>query len=306
MTAYLIIASFAAVIALGARALVLARFPEVSLAQDREQKRLAGKEERRRRLMRLASLLGAKLPAGAKEAQGIKMRLSRAGMRITPDVYNGLCAVSFIACVVVGYLASVAVLATAGFAAAILALIFFAFAGLALPSYVVSARIKARTAQVESELPSALELLSITVRAGYPLERAIKLVGERTTGPLAEEFRIVDRELNMLSVPLTRSLERLDERVQSKAVQQFTLAVRQSQQQGTSISRVLESQAELARNEFYAKTLVKVNQLPNKMIPVIFVFFLPALVVMPLAPVIANVMTTLQDVMPQVTSALGR
>lgn len=306
MVAYLIIVFFAALVAFGARIMVLARFPEVDFTADRDQKRSQSKERRHQRLMALAVALGGKLPAGAKESESIKMRLNRAGMRITPDVYNGLCAVSFIACMLVGYLASVGVLAFAGFAAALLALVFFAFAGLALPSYVVSSRIKRRTTQIESELPSALELLAITVRAGYPLERSIKLVGERTAGPLAEEFRIVDRELNMLSVPLARSLERLDTRVQSKSVQQFTLAVRQSQQQGTSISRVLESQAELARNEFYAKTLVKVNQLPNKMIPVIFVFFLPALVVMPLAPVIANVMATLQDVMPQISSALGR
>ena len=160
--------------------------------------------------------------------------------------------------------------------------------GIGLPPLYLASQKKKRTKEISTSFPSSLELLSCSVRSGYTLERSIRLVGTRTKGALAGEFRRVDQEINLLNIPLAKSLERMKERCDVPCVTYFVNAMTQAHKQGTSVGRTLNTQAKAARNQYYADTLVKINELPNKMVPVIFIVFFPIIIVLAVGPVIYN------------------
>ena len=51
---------------------------------------------------------------------------------------------------------------------------------------------------IELALPDAMELLGIAIAAGSPIEQCFREVAESMDGPLAREFSLVDREVNLL------------------------------------------------------------------------------------------------------------
>lgn len=299
-----VIAVVAVAIAFVIRTVVLSAFPEVDLADTAEVAKLEERDRRRSKLEALAEKAGGVLPV-TKEDPTVKQRLERAGLKMTPDTYHGLTVISGLSFTAIGLLVALTVSPKFGIVPAFIALLLFVTFGMALPSRMVTQAEKKRIKEIEANLPQTLELLSITVRAGFPLERAVRLVGERGIGPMAEEFRTVDREVNMLSVPLERSMERMSQRCGSQGVRNFVLAINQSHRQGTSITRVLDSQAQIARSKYFANLLVKVNKLPNKMIPVIFLCFMPILIVMPLVPAVAKQIPMFISTFPQFAALLG-
>ena len=302
---YLVIFVIALVIAMAIRTATLSLFPEIDLKDSKDSLREESRKKLDERLNTIANKAGAKRTSSGKQAESTRQRLEKAGLKMQPDTYNGLTAISTLGLGAVGLLLALLIAPKAGAAAALFVVLVLVSLGMALPSFVLSHEIKKRQKLIEADLPASLELLSITVRAGFPLERAVKLVGQRGIGPLAEEFRIVDREVNMLSIPLEKSLDRMSERCGTRGVRAFCLAIKQSHQQGTSITRMLDSQAQIARSKYYADLLVKVNKLPNKMIPVIFLCFLPVLVVMPLVPNVARAIPPLLASFPQLAGFLG-
>lgn len=300
----IIIAVIALAFAFVLRTVVLSAFPEVDLTDTADELKLENASRRRNKLEGWAEKAGTILPAG-KEDPTVKQRLERAGLKMTPDTYHGLTVISSLGLTAIGMMFALVISPKFGMFPAFIVMLLCITGGMALPSYMVTCAEKKRQKAIEASLPQTLELLSITVRAGFPLERAVRLVGERGIGPMAEEFRIVDREVNMLSVPLERSMERMSERCGVQGVRNFVLAVNQSHRQGTSITRVLDSQAQIARSKFYANLLVKVNKLPNKMIPVIFLCFMPILIVMPLVPAIAKQIPMFVATFPQFAQLIG-
>ena len=135
------------------------------------------------------------------------------------------------------------------------------------------------------------------MRSGYTLERGIRLVGSRTKGALASEFKRIDQEMNLLNMPLGTSLKRMKDRCDVPCVTYFANAMIQANKQGTSIGRTLNSQAIAARNQYYADVLVAINELPNKMVPVIFIIFFPIIIVLATAPVIYNAAQQFMSIM---------
>ena len=140
-----------------------------------------------------------------------------------------------------------------------------------------------------------LELLALSVKAGYPLSHGIKLVGKVGTGELAKEFRTVDADVNLLGMDIDRALDRMKSRCGSDSVAAFCSAVIQAQRQGTSVTRILGAQAKLARNEQYAKTMQKINSLSNKMTPIVILVFIPLVVAIVLVPSIVQIIGQLAE-----------
>ena len=160
--------------------------------------------------------------------------------------------------------------------------------GIGMPEFYLVAKKKSRAKEIAISFPSSLELLSCAVRSGFTLERGVRLVGSRTSGALAGEFKRLDQEINLLNMPLSKSLERMKKRCDVPCVTYFVNAMVQAHKQGTSIGRTLNTQAKAARNQYYADTLVAINELPNKMIPVIFIVFFPIIIALAVMPVIYN------------------
>ena len=85
-------------------------------------------------------------------------------------------------------------------------------AGFLAPDVWLARAAAERARRVRRELPPLLDLLRVTVEAGASLGEALRAVGERSEGPLAQELRAVGRQVR-LGVPLAVALDGLVERV---------------------------------------------------------------------------------------------
>ena len=162
--------------------------------------------------------------------------------------------------------------------------------GAAAPPLLLRSLTRDRQARIRKSMASSLELLSIAVRSGYPLERGIKLVASSTSGPLADELRQVDADINLLGMSMERSLGRMAQRCEVPEVSTFCSALIQASRQGTSTTRVLDSQARLARAEHYAALQEKVNKLPAKLVAPIFGIMMLIIVIALVPPVYQTVL----------------
>ena len=221
--------------------------------------------------------------AGISSADADKMRkkLTCAGLHIAPGTWRGI----EISAAITGALLGIAMFlqsidaAHALFGAGIAAL------GICSPNLVLASLTRDRQREIASSMASTLELLSITVRSGYPLERGLRLIASTTSGPLANEFKQVDADMNLLGMSLERALKRMGDRCRIPEVSSFTSALIQASQQGTSVSRVLDSQARLARNAHYATLQERVNKLPAKLVVPIFGIMMLIIVIALVPPV---------------------
>ena len=65
---------------------------------------------------------------------------------------------------------------------------------------------QARRAAIDAGLPDAMELLGVAIAAGSPVEQCFRQVAESLSGPLADEFRLVDQEVNLLGHSRAKAL----------------------------------------------------------------------------------------------------
>ena len=99
---------------------------------------------------------------------------------------------------------------------------------------------------VRRELPAMLDLLRVTVEAGASLPAALRSVGERSSGPLALEWRAVAREV-ALGAPLGDALHGLHERLPQPEVRALVAALERATRHGAPLAETLAAQARDAR-----------------------------------------------------------
>lgn len=271
-------------------------FPELS-SREKERSRAAAQGEGglQDKLVEVSNRLSRFLPAKAEDAIEYKDKIAQAGLKMAPETWHGI---QLLSCAVVGILLGVLFLSAEGLDLAFKVL--FVVAGFVfgwfMPGIFLWAKTNERREKIEKELPNTLELLTLSVRAGYPLTHGIKLVGQTETGELAKEFRTVDADVNLLGMDISLALERMQARCASDLVAGFCAAVIQAQRQGTSIARILDSQAKLARDTQYTRTMRKISTLSSKMSFIIIFAFLPPLFAILVVPGLVNTVSNLSGV----------
>lgn len=259
----------------------------------REEAKKMRQQEQADAALGWADRLTALSPMDSKKKERYDILCERAGYAFDGTTWNGIEVMSVLA----GALAAVFTLLFLGDGSGkIMLMILCVAAGIGIPKLVIHNAGKNRSREIQSGMASALELLSVTVKAGYPLERGIKLLGTELDGPIGEEFARVDADVNYLGMPLERSLTRMAERCNSYTVSSFTTAIINAVAQGTAVSRVLENQAHTAREERYNEMLVRINKIPTKMVPVMYFLFMPAIMLVAMVPPIYNAVGTLAGI----------
>ena len=109
-------------------------------------------------------------------------------------------------------------------------------------------RVKKRQKAILLMIPDALDLLTISVRAGLGFDAALGKVVEKLQGPLSDEFR---RALAEVRVGKARreALRDIVPRTEVVPLTNFIGAIIQAEQLGVSISKVLQVQSEQLRIE---------------------------------------------------------
>ncbi len=159
------------------------------------------------------------------------------------------------------------------------------YLGYALPEFWLGGRIKKRQHDIILMIPDALDLLTISVRAGLGFDGALGKVVEKLNGPLTDEFRRALAEIRV-GKPRRDALRDIVPRTEVTALTNFIGAIIQAEQLGVSISKVLQVQSEQLRIERRQRAEEMAAKAPIKMLfPLVGCIF-PSLFIVILGPAI--------------------
>jgi len=157
--------------------------------------------------------------------------------------------------------------------------------GYILPEFWLSGRVKKRQKAILLQIPDALDLLTISVRAGLGFDAALGKVVEKMKGPLIDEFRRALAEVRVGKVR-REALRDIIPRTEVPPLTNFVGAIIQAEQLGVSISKVLQVQSEQLRIERRQRAEEAAAKAPIKMLfPLVGCIF-PALFIVILGPAI--------------------
>jgi tight adherence protein C len=165
--------------------------------------------------------------------------------------------------------------------------------GYTLPEFWLGGRVRKRQKAILLNIPDALDLLTISVRAGLGFDAALGKVVEKLPGPLSDEFR---RALAEVRVGRARrdSLRDIVARTEVVPLTNFIGAIIQAEQLGVSISKVLQVQSEQLRIERRQRAEEQAAKAPIKMLfPLVGCIF-PSLFIVILGPAIILIMINLK------------
>ena len=155
--------------------------------------------------------------------------------------------------------------------------------GFTIPEFWLGGRVRKRQHAILLMIPDALDLLTISVRAGLGFDAALGKVVEKLPGPLSEEFR---RALAEVRVGKQRreALRDIVARTEVGPLTNFIGAIIQAEQLGVSISKVLQVQSEQLRIERRQRAEEQAAKAPIKMLfPLVGCIF-PSLFIVILGP----------------------
>jgi tight adherence protein C len=160
------------------------------------------------------------------------------------------------------------------------------------PEFWLGSRVRGRQKGILLQIPDALDLLTISVRAGLGFDAALGKVVEKLKGPLVDEFR---RALAEVRVGKARreALRDIVPRTEVQPLTNFIGAIIQAEQLGVSISKVLQVQSEQLRIERRQRAEEQAAKAPIKMLfPLVGCIF-PSLFVVILGPALILIMQNL-------------
>ena len=146
-----------------------------------------------------------------------------------------------------------------------------------------------RQQTMRAGLANVIDLLSISVEAGFGLDQALERVAADANGPLAEELRRLQGDMRA-GASRTAALRALLERTDVPELRSFVFAILQSDTFGVPIAPILRAQADEMRVRQRQLVQERAQKAPVKMlVPMVFCIF-PALFVVVIGPAIINIL----------------
>ena len=164
--------------------------------------------------------------------------------------------------------------------------------GWLVPQMLLTSKVKKRKKAILLAMPSALDLLTISVEAGLSFDAALARVAEKYENPLTAEITQVLNEVR-LGRPRIEALEDMARRCKVEELTNFVQAVVQSEQLGVGIANVLRIQSEEIRRRRRQRAEEQGQKAPLKMLfPMVGCIF-PTLFIVLLGPAVVEVAHTL-------------
>ncbi|MGD0060466.1 MAG: type II secretion system F family protein [Verrucomicrobiia bacterium] len=229
-------------------------------------------------------------------AERTQKKLVMAGLypRVTAVQLIGLCWFGAAGCVILVFLAILALGTTPGgdFKYSdpwnIAYLLIGAFGGYILPQFVLGRKVRLRQDQILVNLPYSIDILSISVEAGMGFDAAVGYTMRKIKGPLAEEFSKTLNEIR-LGKPRLEALDDLGNRTGVDDLKTFITAVVHASRLGGSITNTLRIQADSIRTRRRQRAQEQAMKAPIKIVfPLVF-FIFPALFIVLLGPALVSV-----------------
>ena len=160
--------------------------------------------------------------------------------------------------------------------------------GYLAPQMVVARRIKKRQKEILLALPSALDLLTISVEAGLSFDAALTRVVEKYNNAFSRELSIMLNEVR-LGRPRLEALDDVGRRCKVEELSNFIQAIIQSEQLGVGVANVLRIQSEEIRRKRRQRAEEQGQKAPLKMLfPMVGCIF-PTLFIVLLGPAVIEV-----------------
>jgi tight adherence protein B len=160
----------------------------------------------------------------------LRKTLVRANILMKPEEFIAFQVVAFLIGFLVGLMAvgpGVLPLATA-------------LAGLSIPSVMVRRRIRNRLKLINTQLGDTIAILSNALKAGHSFFQAVDSVSREMSGPIAEEFIKLQKEINF-GVNTETALENMVARVGSDDLELMVTAVLIQRQIGGNLAQILDN-----------------------------------------------------------------
>jgi tight adherence protein C len=235
---------------------------------------------------KLGKIMSGRMQGGQQQAIQEKLNLAGRPGGLTAGGFVALQVISLVLAAAVGL--GLAVLLAAGPPILYLGPVGGGVLGYLVPSMTISRRIKKRQKQILLALPSALDLLTISVEAGLAFDAALARVTEKYKNVLATEFNQVLNEVR-LGRPRLEALDDMGRRNKVEELNNFLQAIIQSEQLGVGIANVLRIQSEEIRRRRRQRAEEAGQKAPIKMlIPMIGCIF-PTLFIVLLGPAVIQV-----------------
>lgn len=141
---------------------------------------------------------------------------------------------------------------------------------------------------LRSNLPDVLDLLTISVEAGFGFDQALERVATDLDGPLADELRRVYGEVRA-GASWPAAMRAMSDRVDVPELRLFTTTIAQADALGVPIAPMLRTQSEETRVRRRQAAQERAQKAPVKMlVPMVFCIF-PALFVVVIGPAIISI-----------------
>jgi tight adherence protein B len=125
-----------------------------------------------------------------------------------------------------------------------------------LPWLYVRRRAASRVKAMEEQLPQAVDMIAVSLRAGHAFTTGLLMVGEELAAPLGTEFRNVYDQQNY-GKPLPDVLREFAERVPLLDARIFVTAVLTQRETGGNLAEVLDKLSAVVRERFRVRRQVK-------------------------------------------------
>jgi tight adherence protein C len=246
----------------------------------------------------MARLFRGYTPKEVSESTQKKLIMAGLYPRVTAVQLLGLCWFSAAGCVLVVFLAILAMGNSGDFHYTdpmnIFLLLGSAAGGYVLPQFVLSKKMKTRQDQILVALPYSIDILSISVEAGMGFDAAVGYTMRKIKGPLAEEFSKTLNEIR-LGKPRLEALEDLGNRTGVDDLKTFITAVVHASRLGGSITTTLRIQADSIRVRRRQRAQEQAMKAPIKIVFPLVLFIFPALFVVLLGPALVSVWLQLSN-----------
>ena len=161
------------------------------------------------------------------------------------------------------------------------------FFGVSTPNFWIRWQIERRKSEIDHGMPDMLDRLILCLDAGLGFENSLRRIAPEIPGLLGDEICKVLRYIDM-GLPRRVALANLADRNPSEALKGFVSGVRQSDRLGNPLAKTLQVQSRLLRSRRRRKAEEAGRRLPILIVfPLVFLF-LPALLIIFLAPPILH------------------
>jgi tight adherence protein C len=150
-----------------------------------------------------------------------------------------------------------------------------------------------RTAQMQKDLPDAIDLLTISVEAGLSFDGAMAQVSRNTEGPVAAEFARLLQEMQ-IGMARSQAMRSLGERTTLAELRGFANAMVQADAFGIPVGKVLRVQAHEMRGKRRQRAEEQAQRVAVKVLFPLMFCILPVLFIVVLGPPMINLVSTLK------------